>query len=277
MLAARRIRRLGMEFYASHVCAILDDDTARCWGDDVYDQLGLGPGDTTWGDDPGEVPGALPSLALPPVRSIVAHQVDTCALAGPDDDTLGVYCWGINRHGQLGLGDTRQRSEPPGSPIDLGGARARDLALGITNVCAVLDSGRLRCWGGNRNYQLGSGGPRGGHVGDGVGDGEHGQLPDEPGLDVGGLEGFELAAVRMNGGWACVLSVQGEVRCWGGNDYGTLGLRHDRIPGCELVSNGIGCLLPQPTLALDFGELGGARIVDLQMGRLWGCVLMGRS
>lgn len=260
---AARVRQLHTDFYASHVCAVLDDDSARCWGDDRYGQLGHGADAAT----------PFPALPLPPARRILAHQVFTCALAGPDPERPDAYCWGSNSHGQLGQGDTELRREVPNDPIDLGGAVVRDLAIGITNACALLDDGAVRCWGGNRNYQLANGWSRSLRVGDGQGDGLRGRRPDDAALDVQGLEGFEVAAVRMNGGWACVLSRSGEVRCWGANDFGTLGLRHDQLPDCDAASNGVGCLLPQPTVALDFGDLGGARIVDLQMGRLWGCVL----
>lgn len=272
-LGPRRARQLELEFLASHACAVLDDDTARCWGSDDSEQLGLGPGVTHWGDARGEVPARLPPLALPPVRSIVANEANTCALAGADPTRPGVFCWGSNSHGQLGRGDTEPRATPPAEPIDLGGAVATQLSLGIANVCARLEGGAVRCWGGNRNLHLGTGWPVNRYAGDGVGDGVRGRTPDTPELDVEGLEGFEVAAVRMNGGWACVLGTTGEVRCWGGNDDGALGERFDQIAGCDAGSHGVGCLVPRPARAVDLGDLGGARVVDLRMGRKRACVL----
>ncbi|WAS99375.1 protein kinase domain-containing protein [Nannocystis punicea] len=271
-LGPRRARQLGLEFLAPHVCVVLDDDTARCWGSDASEQLGLGPGVTHWGDAPDEIPARLPPLALPPVRTITANESGTCALAG-DPERPGVYCWGSNSHGQLGRGDTEPRTEPPAEPIDLGDVGVRELSLGITNVCARLDHGTVRCWGGNRNLHLGTGWPVNRYAGDGVGDGARGRTPNTPDLDVEGLAGFDVAAVRMNGGWACVLSLAGEVRCWGGNDDGALGERFDRIAACDEGSHGVGCLVPRPILAVDLGDLDGARVVDLQMGRKRACVL----
>jgi cysteine-rich repeat protein len=271
-LGPRRVKQFGLEFLASHVCAVLDDDTARCWGSDSHEQLGLGPGVTHWGDGAGEVPAALAPLPLPPVRTIATHQEGTCALAG-DPERPGVYCWGHNSHGQLGRGDTETRATPPAEPVGLGDVVVRELSLGVANVCVRLASGAVRCWGGNRNQQLGTGWPTHRYAGDGVGDGASGGTPGTPELDVEGLDGFEVAAVRMNGGWACVLGVSGEVRCWGGNDDGALGQRHDRIAGCEDRGHGVGCIVPRPTRVVDLGDLGGARVVDLRMGRKRACVL----
>lgn len=98
-LGPRRVKQVGLEFNASHVCVVLDDDSARCWGSDDHEQLGLGPGVTHWGDARSETPARLPALALPPVRSIHANESSTCALAGTDPERPDVYCWGSNSHG----------------------------------------------------------------------------------------------------------------------------------------------------------------------------------
>ena len=46
-----------------HVCAILNDDTVKCFGHNDVAQLGLG--DTyNWGDDSGEMGDALPRVDL---------------------------------------------------------------------------------------------------------------------------------------------------------------------------------------------------------------------
>jgi cysteine-rich repeat protein len=272
-LGPRRVKQVGLAALASHVCVVLDDDTARCWGSDDTEQLGLGPGVTHWGDAPDEVPARLPALALPPVRTILAGEMGTCALAGTDPERPGVYCWGSNSHGQLGLGDRDDRAAPPTRPVDLGGAVARQLSPGVVTVCAHLDDGAVRCWGGNRNLHLGTGWPVNRYAGDGVGDGVRGGIPNTPELDVEGLAGFEVAAVHMSGGWACVLSVAGEVRCWGGNEDGALGERFDRIEGCDAGSHGVNCLVPRPGRAVELGDLGGARLVDLRIGRKRVCVL----
>lgn len=269
----RRAVALSFEYWAEHACVVLDDGTARCWGRDTHGQLGLGPGVTHWGDVAGEIPSVLGPLPLPRVLAIHAHETITCALAGAEATRPGAYCWGANTHGQLGQGHDRPLDRPPAEPVDLGGATVRQLAVGLVDVCALLDDGALRCWGGNRNLQLGNGWPPELRVGDGKGDGNHGLRPDSPALDVQGLEGFDVAQVRVNGGWMCVVAEDGRVRCWGGNDRGAMGYRHDQIPGCDPASHGVGCLMPRPVLDVELGDLGGARVVDLRMGRLRACVL----
>ncbi len=45
-----------------HVCAVLDDGTAKCWGSNEYGQLGIAGGRR--GDEPGEMGDALPTVEL---------------------------------------------------------------------------------------------------------------------------------------------------------------------------------------------------------------------
>ena len=270
--AGHRIESLETEYYASHVCALLDDRTLRCWGDDRFGQLGNGPSKNHWCDTKGESLATLPALDLPPVAEVHTHQYGTCALAGTD--TLGVYCWGYNRFGQAGLGHRDPLSEPPSTPAVLGPEPVTTMGMGIHTACAGFGDGSLRCWGANHSRQLASGLPRNAFVGDGRGDGSRGQLPDTPDLNVRGLEDFEVAALRVNGGWNCVLSTQGQVRCWGGNHRGAVGVPYDLIPGCDPSTDGSECLVGTPHHDVDLGDV---RVVDLQMGRLRACALDDRG
>jgi alpha-tubulin suppressor-like RCC1 family protein len=95
----------------NHTCALLDDDTVRCWGDNTSGQLGLG--DTSGrGDQPGEMGVNLPAVALGSGRTasaIAASGYHTCVLL--DNDRL--KCWGYNADGELGQGDTETRGDEP--------------------------------------------------------------------------------------------------------------------------------------------------------------------
>src|SRR5262245_28484372 len=84
----------------------------------------------------------------------------------------GVRCWGDGNLGQLGVPHDRVRiaGEPdyvarrahPEPVPDVAGATA--LALGGYTGCAIVDGGRVRCWGNNRDGELGdrtSSDPRG--------------------------------------------------------------------------------------------------------------------
>ena len=92
---------------ANHSCALFDDGTVKCWGDNLGGKLGLG--DTVdRGDGPNEMGDDLPVLMLGTGRTataITAGANHTCSVL--DDGT--VKCWGDNAFGKLGLGDTDDR------------------------------------------------------------------------------------------------------------------------------------------------------------------------
>ena len=82
-------------------------------------------------------------------RAIAAGFDHTCALL----DQGQVRCWGAGSNGQLGygntghVGDDRDR-RPRSGPVDLGAGpnRGGDHGGGY-HTCAILDTGRVRCWG----------------------------------------------------------------------------------------------------------------------------------
>jgi hypothetical protein len=145
-----------------HTCALLDDASVKCWGDNYYGQLGVGDVDRR-GDQSNEMGDALPAVNLGTGRTAVAvtagHQ-HTCALL----DDASVKCWGYNLYGQLGLGDSHSRggrSEEMGDTlqaVNLGSGRtAVSIAAGAYHTCAVLDDASVKCWGYNETGQLGLG------------------------------------------------------------------------------------------------------------------------
>jgi uncharacterized repeat protein (TIGR01451 family) len=208
----------------SFACAILDDDTTRCWGENENSgQLGLGDLENR-GDQPGEMGDALPALDFGPGRTavrITAGQEHACAIL--DDGSL--RCWGNGFSGALGLGDTEHRGDEPGEmgaalpAVDLGpGRTAVDVAAGPAHTCAVLDDGTLRCWGYNGVGSTGLGttetkGDEPGEMGAAL-----------PPVDLGTEEAVVDVATR--GMHTCATLHDGTVRCWGQNEAGKLGLGH---------------------------------------------------
>ncbi|MFV8754884.1 hypothetical protein ACNOYE_30420 [Nannocystaceae bacterium ST9] len=86
---------------SQHTCALLDDASVRCWGENERGQLGLG--NTT---DVGimQTPAQAGPLALGgDAIAIVASGEHSCALL----DDYGVVCWGWNADGRLGYGHTQ--------------------------------------------------------------------------------------------------------------------------------------------------------------------------
>jgi len=200
-------------------CAILDDDSLKCWGENGVGELGIGAG-LTRGDDPNEMGDNLPAVDLggTPV-TLTMGLSHTCALLVGG----ATKCWGFNNHGQLGLGDTRNRGLAPTDmganlpAVNLGTNRhAVAISTSWAFTCAVLDDAHLKCWGAYApsGFGLGNTNDRGGAVGD-MGDG----LPN---LDLG--PGRSVLSVSAGGSHACAVLDNHRVKCWGYNAEGELGL-----------------------------------------------------
>ena len=131
-----------------HTCAILDDDTLKCWGWNNNGRLGYG--DTT----DRTAPDATAVVDLGSGRTAKALSLGeshTCAIL--DDDTI--KCWGGGNY--IGYGDTTQREAPDATAVvNLGSGRtAKALSLGNGHTCAILDDDTLKCWGYGGQGQLG--------------------------------------------------------------------------------------------------------------------------
>jgi alpha-tubulin suppressor-like RCC1 family protein len=129
---------------ANHTCAFTSDGTVWCWGDNRFGQLGTG--DTTAHTSPVNIdPGDLPS-----VTEVYAGGEHTCVLRV--DNSL--WCWGNNRFGQLGVGDTNSRLTP--SRVDALGVEVAAAYAGGAHTCAVKTDGSVWCWGNNQYGQVGA-------------------------------------------------------------------------------------------------------------------------
>ncbi len=178
----------------SHTCALTSTGGVKCWGYNLFGQLG----DGTTNDLPIAV--AVSGLTSG-VTSLAAGGAHTCAVT----DTGGVKCWGFNHVGQLGSGTTTTAS----TPVDVSG-----LASGVTAVvagnwhsCALTQVGGVKCWGDNLYGALG--------------DGTTVSRSSTP-VDVSGLASG-VAAIDAGGRFACAVTSVGGVKCWGDNGFGQLG------------------------------------------------------
>ncbi|PRQ04720.1 hypothetical protein ENSA5_04850 [Enhygromyxa salina] len=150
---------IGLASAGSNWCALLEDHSLRCWGRDAaYGMLGYGDifSETERvGDD--ETPADMGPVDIgEPVEAVFMGGLRTCVLLEGDR----IRCWGHGlMPGLLGYGPSITRLyEPPSEDIDIG-VGVRDLALGLKHTCALLDNGRIRCWGLNSEGQLGLGDP----------------------------------------------------------------------------------------------------------------------
>lgn len=96
-------------------------------------------------------------FALDDVKSVSAGESHSCAIRGDDGE---VWCWGSGSHGQAGV-DAILRREAGQVRVQAAGASteplsgAVELVSGASHSCALLESGRVACWGSNSNGQLG--------------------------------------------------------------------------------------------------------------------------
>ncbi len=179
---------------AEHSCALTAAGGIKCWGDNVYGQVGDG---TTIGrTSPVDVSGLTSGIVL-----ISAGFEHTCAVT----DTGGVKCWGRNQYGQLGDGTQTDRS----LPVDVGRPwQRRDRACELADPDLCVDRhGRREVLG--RSTATGQ-------LGDGT------QTDSLVPVDVVGLASG-VAALAANGGFSCALTDGGGVKCWGVNGVGMLG------------------------------------------------------
>lgn len=179
----------------SQTCALLNDKSLKCWGDNGYGQIGAGSGITT------KTTPVSPLGLTESISSAVLGYYHTCALSTEG----GVKCWGANDYGQLGDASTKIKYTPV-SPSGLSSG-VTELGAGAYHTCAVTSAGGLKCWGANGNGQLGTGTTTDTAV---------------P-VDVQGLGSSLIETVEAGGQHTCVKTVGGAAMCWGRNTEGAVG------------------------------------------------------
>ncbi len=137
---------------------------------------------------------------LSDVRSIAAGGGQTLAVR--NDGTL--WAWGLNQHGQVGIGTTNDVEEPVQVGIDANWRTVSEGA-GANHSLAIRDDGTLWAWGDNRFGQLGLG---------------HTNEVYEP-LQVGTNAHWESVAAGLQ--HTVAIMTDGTLWAWGKNRFGQLG------------------------------------------------------
>ena len=183
-----------------NACAILENQSMVCWGDNEYGQLGDG---TTTGS---AVPIYVNVAANETPVEVTVGQVTACALM----ESGNIYCWGSGYYGKMGDGEPwiddyvntemRQVLLPEGQ----GG---QTVSISGGHICTILDNGDVYCWGRGNQGQLGYGGT------------SNLNIPTKVNLPG------QRSAIAISTGtfMTCAITTDGMGYCWGENDEGQLG------------------------------------------------------
>ncbi|QJR16528.1 RCC1 domain-containing protein [Usitatibacter palustris] len=180
----------------SHACALTAGGGVKCWGQNSLGQLG--DGTFTPSNAPRDVVGLASGVA-----AIAVGVNHSCALTTAG----GVKCWGSNQGMQMGTPFV-----PTGSvntPMDIQGQTSGRVAISANSLhmCSVTTAGAVWCWGDNPYGQVG-----------------HGLLIMIPGpTEVSGLSSG-AASVAAGVNHTCAVRTNGQVLCWGNNDFGQVGI-----------------------------------------------------
>ncbi len=189
-----------------HSCAMGAEGGIRCWGDDVFGQLGDGTRSSR------NAPIDVTDLRSG-ATAIAAGGYETCAVLR--DGALD--CWGSNIEGALGTGSTTPSGRLVPGAVEGLGRPVRSVAVGWSHVCALDDTGGIACWGGNSSGALGDGTTESRSLPAAV-------LGFAAKERAAGGEGSDHAvAVVAGDGHTCAATAAGAVLCWGANDRGQLG------------------------------------------------------
>ena len=173
----------------THACAILNDNSLRCWGYDVDGRLGVGGSGSSFClqgrfNPCRKSPTAVNLGQNKTAKFVALGDRHTCAIL--NDDT--VRCWGEGDNGRLGYDNTSDLNAPSATAVNLGtGRTALSLALGEKHTCAILDDYTVKCWGNHHQGALGAGAGVT-NLGDGVD--EDGQAATEMGDNLPIVELF---------------------------------------------------------------------------------------
>jgi alpha-tubulin suppressor-like RCC1 family protein len=208
-----------MNYAYTSVCAITSEATGNlyCWGYNGYGQLGIAEGDTSSRTKAAQVPYFSEGWENLSVKNVSLGGYSTggftCAIVG---DSRGVYCWGYNGYGQLGVGDVARRTTPQrvSGLTDVHSLELSHDDYGTS--CAIVGASReVYCWGYNTYGQLG--------IGSNYWTGTHYKTTPQK---VNGLTDVSKLKSIGTGSYSsyCALLSNETLYCWGYNGFGVLGV-----------------------------------------------------
>jgi alpha-tubulin suppressor-like RCC1 family protein len=198
-------------------CAYLADGTVSCWGANDSNQLQAFDGNVF---TPAQVSLPTPGGEPNPIAVVSPGRAHTCAI----NDKSQTYCKGVNLSGELGNGEAQTAgTDVFASIINPAEVTLKQVFSLDYATFAVDEVGDLYCWGDNANglcvkgqavqrvplpQKFDSNGP----------------LPGDKVEQVRTVSAFFRYDDGVRYGSACAVSVDGQLRCWGSNLLGQLGI-----------------------------------------------------
>jgi len=187
---------------AGYVNTIAITTNGELWAWGANWDGGLGLGDTVHRNTPRRVGDA--SNWASSSSNLAAGDRDWASSHTLAITTTGeLWAWGLNLHGQLGLGDTASRNAP--TRVDSASNWA-SVSVGFAHTVAITTSGELWAWGRNQVGQLG------------LADTANRDTPER----VGSASNW--ASVSAGSSYTLAVTTNGELWAWGDNWRGQLGL-----------------------------------------------------
>ncbi|MDG1538484.1 MAG: hypothetical protein P8Q40_00990, partial [Candidatus Poseidonia sp.] len=157
------------------------------------------------------------------------------------------------------LTDSEETLDETNDVLETGGssfAYANNMVSGVFHTCAILDNGNVKCWGRNTAGELGDGSTADSNA---------------PSTTVINL-GTGRTAVALAGGneHTCAILDNGDLKCWGKDDYGQLGdggtNTNTNAPSSTAIDLGTG----RTAVAVSAGQYHTCAILDNGDLKCWG-------
>ncbi len=267
--ASKTVQQLSLG--GGHACVLWSTGRISCWGTNTHGQLGYGHTEAI-GDDEPIAP--LAEITLGGTAQSMSSDAEfNCALMS----TNAVRCWGSNVYdggcdatminGQLGypgevcIGDDELPSTP--GNVQIGGPALR-LGTGSYHTCAQMSAEGIRCWGRGMEGQLGYGETR------------NIVRPDTAGLVPVTLAGESVRTIVAGVDHTCILLESGQVRCWGGAQFGQLGYGNTEPIGDDEPAQAVDVALGGVATQLVAGAYHNCALLETGALRCWGRGIDGR-
>ena len=226
-----------------HTCAILDNGSVMCWGENGHGQLGNGG----TGDE--HIPVWVDLGTDRTAVAITAGYRHTCAIL----DNGSVSCWGQGIFGQLGNGGTSQQTSPTLTSSLGTGRTAVAITAGYSHTCVILDNGSVSCWGIGNKGHLGNGGT---------------SQQNSPTLTSSLGTGRTAVAISAGQYHSCAILDSGSVSCWGYGIEGQLGNGGTSQQNSPTLTSSLGT--GRTAVAISAGGIHTCAILDNGSVSCWG-------